>query len=329
MENRDRQYAPDVYVIRGIYTMQDLDFNLSQFGLFLNNDTIMMHFHLGSSVESLSRKVMAGDVIELPHLKDEYALDDNLIALKRFYVVQEVSRPTAGFSVTWYPHLIKAKCVPLIDSQEYNQILEQDSGNGDGSTLKDLLSTYNQNIKINNQIIEQAELDAPASGYNTKSFYVLPTTDSGLVSDASNTYNDASMDQLVADASIVLQTPSRNLYIGYLTGDGVPPNGAPFDSGITFPTDPGTGSFFLRTDYIPNVLYRFNGQNWVMFEQNVRMTMNEFGSVDTASGVFAGKQIRQTQKASFINNTTTATINGKTVIERQALNQALRPQADN
>jgi len=59
------------------------------------------------------------------------------------------------------------------------------------------------------------------------------------------------------------------------------------------------------------------------------MTMNEFGSVDTASGVFAGKQIRQTQKASFINNTTTATINGKTVIERQALNQALRPQADN
>ena len=40
MENRDRHYDPDVFVIRGIYTLQDLDFNLSQFGLFLNNDTL-------------------------------------------------------------------------------------------------------------------------------------------------------------------------------------------------------------------------------------------------------------------------------------------------
>ena len=42
MENRDRHYEPDVYVLRGIHQMQDLDFNLSQFGLFLNNDNIMI-----------------------------------------------------------------------------------------------------------------------------------------------------------------------------------------------------------------------------------------------------------------------------------------------
>jgi len=329
MENRDRQYAKDVYVIRGIYTMQDLDFNLSQFGLFLNNDTVMMHFHLRSSVESLSRKIMAGDVIELPHLKDEYALDDNISALRRFYVVQEVTRPTSGFSVTWYPHLVKAKCIPLVDSQEFNQILDQDSGNGDGSTLKDLLSTYNQTIKINDQIIEQATLDAPASGYDTKSFYILPTADSGLNSDASSDYNDASMDQMVADASIVLQTPDKNFYVSYLLGNSAPPNGAPFSSGIVFPSGPAQGSFFLRTDYMPNVLYRFDGKNWIMFEQNVRMTMNEFGAQDTASGVFANYPNRQTQKASFINNDTVSTINGKVVTERQALNQVLKPQADN
>ena len=328
MENRDRQYSPDVYVIRGIYTMQDLDFNLSQFGLFLNNDTIMMYFHLRTSVESLSRKIMPGDVIELPHLKDEYALDDNIAALRRFYVVQEVTRPTAGFSVTWYPHLVKAKCVPLVDSQEFNQILDQDSGNGDGSTLKDLLSTYNQNIKINDQIIEQATLDAPASGYNTGNFYILPTTSADAVSDASNDYTNASTDQAILDASIVLQTPTRNLYVSYMGGV-APPNGAPFSSGITFPMAPAQGSFFLRTDYMPNVLYRFDGKNWVMFEQDVRMTMNEFGAQDTASGVFANYPIRQTQKTSFINNATTSTINGKVVTERQALNQVLRPQADN
>ena len=83
MENRDRIYEPDVYVLRGIYQMQDLDFNLSQFGLFLNNDNIMMHFHLRGCVDSLGRKIMPGDVLELPHLKDEYALDDSLVALKK------------------------------------------------------------------------------------------------------------------------------------------------------------------------------------------------------------------------------------------------------
>jgi len=45
MENRDRKYDEDIYVMRGIYQMQDLDFNLSQFGIFLNNDNIFMHFH--------------------------------------------------------------------------------------------------------------------------------------------------------------------------------------------------------------------------------------------------------------------------------------------
>ena len=98
MENRDRHYDPDVYVIRGIYTLQDLDFNLSQFGLFLNNDNIMINFHLRSSFDALGRKIMAGDVIELPHQKDEFALDDSLVALKRFYVVSEVTRPASGYS---------------------------------------------------------------------------------------------------------------------------------------------------------------------------------------------------------------------------------------
>jgi hypothetical protein len=45
LENRDRIYDPDVYVIRGVYNTQDVDFDLTQFGLFLNNDTIFMTFH--------------------------------------------------------------------------------------------------------------------------------------------------------------------------------------------------------------------------------------------------------------------------------------------
>ena len=106
MENRDRNYDPDIYSMRGIYTMQDIDFNLTQFGFFLQNDNIMITFHLRDVVEKLGRKLMAGDVLELPHLKDEYALDDSSVALKRFYVITDIARAATGFSQTWYPHLL-------------------------------------------------------------------------------------------------------------------------------------------------------------------------------------------------------------------------------
>jgi len=331
MENRDRKYDPDVYIVRGIYTMQDLDFNLTQFGIMLNNDNIMMHFHIKSSVDALSRKLMAGDVLELPHLQDEYGLDqDNIRALKRFYVVQEVTRPAAGFSPTWYPHLLKAKCAPLVDSQEFNEILDVDSGNGDGSTLRDLLSTYSKSIEINNQIIAQAEADAPQSGYDTTGYYVLPLKEDKKldVADVSNIEYDASVDNAAYDASIVLQSPSRDLYVGYLTGDGIPPNGAPFGQGILFPSNPINGQFYLRTDYLPNRLFRHDGQHWKMFEQNVRMTMNNIGNTDYAA-INNGAKVRKTQKTGFINNNTTSTIAGKVVTERQALSKVLKPKADN
>lgn len=330
MENRDRKYDPDIYTVRGIYTMQDLDFNLTQFGIMLNNDNIMVHFHIRSSFDALSRKLMAGDVLELPHLQDEYGLDQNNIrALKRFYVVQEVTRPAAGFSPTWYPHLLKAKCSPLVDSQEFKEILDVDSGNGDGSTLRDLLSTYSKSIEINNQVIAQAEIDAPKSGYDTTGYYVLPLKENSLdIADVSNDSKDVSIDNVAYDASIVLQSPSRDLYVGYLTGDGIPPNGMPFGQGITFPSTAVDGQFYLRTDYLPNRLFRYNGKHWKMFEQNVRMTMDNTGANDYAA-IMMGAQVRKTQKTGFINNNSTATIAGKIVNQKQALSRALTPKADN
>ena len=124
LENRDRRYDPDIYVLRGVYNVQDIDFNLSQFGLFLQNDTIFVTFHINDTVEKLGRKIISGDVLELPHLKDDHALNDLKFALKRFYVVEDVNRAAEGFSPTWYPHLYRAKCKPLVDSQEFKQILD-------------------------------------------------------------------------------------------------------------------------------------------------------------------------------------------------------------
>ena len=326
MENRDRHYSSDVYVIRGIYTMQDLDFNLSQFGLFLNNDNIMINFHLRSSYDALGRKIMAGDVIELPHQKDEFALDDSVVALKRFYVVSEVTRPASGYSQTWFPHLVRAKCQPLVDSQEFKEILDADSSAEDGSTLRDLLSTYKKNIEINNQIIQQAQADVGASGYQTDQLYVTPVNPTtGLVS-----VNDASTDESIngsslLDSSAVLNTPTNNYYIGYLTGDGIPPDGIPYGFGITFPSGSATGDFFLRTDYLPNRLFRFDGKHWIKYEDNVRMTTSMLGETQTDNPIL----VRRKQKATFVNNINTSTIAGAIVPEKQALSQVLKPKADN
>ena len=331
-ENRDRKYDPDVYVLRGIYTLQDIDFNLSQFGLFLQNDNIMITFHLRSSFESVGRKIMAGDVIELPHQKDEYALNDAMVALKRFYVISEVTRPASGYSQTWYPHLLRCKCAPLVDTQEFAEILDKPlldaDGNDTGDTIRDLISTANKNLEINDQIISQALADVGKSGYDTEHFYVIPTDpDTGLVmrSDTSNTEEDSSVQQAILDASAVLATPSKNYYIGYLTGDGVPPNGAPYGFGIAFPSGAVDGQFYLRTDYMPNRLFRYDGRHWIKFEENVRMTVNMEGETQTNNDAL----VKRTQKATFINNTTTATIAGEVVTEKQALSKALKPRADN
>ena len=180
LENRDRKYDKDVYTMRGIYNVQDVDFDLSQFGLFLQNDTLMLTIHIRSSVKTLGRKIMPGDVIELPHLRDEYAQNDLAVALKRFYVVEDVNRASEGFTQTWYPHLYRLKLKQIYDSQEYKDILdlpaEEDAPGG--NTLRDLLSTYEKEMQINNAVVKQAEADSAKSGYDTSHLFTLQTDDS-------------------------------------------------------------------------------------------------------------------------------------------------------
>lgn len=327
MENRDRHYDSDVYRLRGVYTMMDSVFNLAQFGLFLSNDEILVHFHLRSTVEQLGRKVMPGDVVELPHQKDEYALDDAMVALRRYYVITEVTRPSTGYSQTWYPHLLRAKCQPLVDSQEFKEILDAPAGDGN-KTLRDIISTYNKNIEINDAIIAQAEADAPLSGYATNNFYVIPTRESGIVdtADASDESDTVDSETAALDASMTLRSPDKDLYVGYLTGDNKTPNGAPYTFGASFPDGVVDGQFHLRTDYFPNRLFRWNGKNWVKFEDNVRMTMTNKPKDGLPADAINTKQ---TQKGGFINNNNTATIAGQVVPERQALSKALKPKADN
>jgi hypothetical protein len=124
LENRDRTYDPDVYRIRGHYNVQNLDFDLSQFGLFLNNDIIFITVHYNDMIQLIGRKLMVGDVIELPHLLDYNPLKETIpVALKRFMQITDANYASEGFSPTWFPHLWRIKCEPMVDSEEFSQIL--------------------------------------------------------------------------------------------------------------------------------------------------------------------------------------------------------------
>jgi len=353
LENRDRKYDKDVYLLRGVYNIQDTDFNLSQFGLFLQNDTIFITFHITDTVEKIGRKLISGDVIELPHLKDEYALNDLQFALKRFYVIEEVTRAAEGFSVTWYPHLYRAKCKPLVDSQEFKEILDLAAGEGSDQSLRDIMSTYEKEMQITQAVLDQAESDSPRSGYDTTRHYMLQKDSEGkpeLVTVDSQSL-DASVQTRATDAdgNPLSDADGNPVYVGSTAstiyqspdydgpaigdGDGIPPNGAPFTAGIAFPLQPTEGQYHLRTDYLPKRLFRFTGTRWAKVEDVTRMTMSNMGYEDVADGgspdnVFLDKDVRLTQKTTFINNPNVNTINGKPIKEKQSLSKALRPKAD-
>jgi hypothetical protein len=317
LENRDRKYDPDVYTMRAVYNVQDIDFDLSQFGLFLSNDTLFMTIHINSSVKTIGRKIMSGDVVELPHLSDEYALNDYDTALKRFYVVEDVNRAAEGFSQTWYPHLYRLKLKQIYDGQEYKEILDLPASENSSSTLRDVLSTYETEMQINRAVVAQAEADSPKSGFDISHYYTVATNPDGSVALQTADQDDVDASGINVTADEVTNRPDREGYTGYLVGTGSEaPNGAPFGFGIAFPSNNYNGDFFLRTDFLPNRMFKYDGNRWVKQNDDVRMTLS-----NTLE--------RQTAKTSFINNTNTSTIAGESVNERQSLSKALRPKKDN
>jgi len=102
-----------------------------------------------------------------------------------------------------------------------------------------------------------------------------------------------------------------------LGGDGTPPNGWPVTAGTSFPQDPTIGDYFLRTDFVPNRLFRYDGTRWTKIEDSVRTDLTPGPN-------------NRTQRSLFVNNTDTFIDNeGRTQPVRQSLSKALTPKADN
>lgn len=232
LENRDRKYDPDIYDMRGIYNVSDNDFDLTQFGMFNTGDQFYMTFHINEMVEIIGRKLLAGDVLELPHLRDDLLLDADAAPIKKYYVITDANRGAEGFSQTWYPHIWRVKLSPISDSQEYYDIL----GNVNNSeSLKNDLSVYKSEFNISDAIVESAAQEDP---------------DGTMLTDHLYDFNHATAGGVVVDNS------SWNY-------------GETIASGTEFPTDPNQGDYFIRTDFEPNRLFVRNGSRWERRYDNI------------------------------------------------------------
>jgi hypothetical protein len=350
LENRDRSYDPDVYQMRGVYNIQDIDFDLSQFGLFMQQDTLFVTFHYNNMIDTFGRKLMSGDVIEVPNLKDYHPLDESIqTALPKLYTVQDASFASEGFSQTWHPHLWRIKATPLVGSQEYKDVLDVYANPADvdgnicdsvdstnitvdidtftaddysAGTISDLISTHNRNTEINKAIVDQAVAELPVSGYDVSKFYIEPVGPDNVPDDNvgvtvdSDLFN-ADSDMIRADKTKI--TPAANGWLtGYLTGNSLPPNGLPVTPGTVFPPNALIGDYVLRLDYFPNRLFRYDGNRWIKVEDNVR------------TNITPGASDNKTQRSKFVNNTGTfETKDRGNIPTLQGLSDLLKPSADN
>ncbi len=302
LENRDRKYSTTVFELRGIYNVQDIDFDLRQFGLFLTNDTLFISFHLNDIIERMGRRIIPGDVVELPNMRDD-TIPGEKPALNKFYVVEDANKSAEGYGPTWFAHIWRIKCTPITAGQEYQDILNQTAtdpyglplGNngGDttangvansGTTLGDIISTYNNIMDNNNAVVAAADANLKLRNFETQQFWILPGSE------------------------------LSGEYPWVYAGDGIPPNGYELlGSGTAYPLGAAVGDYFLRIDYSPNVLFRRVTNGWQQQEINYR---TEWSAASRALEDF------------FNNDKSNTFKNGDVEPEKQALSKVVRPKAD-
>jgi hypothetical protein len=269
LENRDRKYDDNLIELRGHYTPEDVEYDLSQFGIFLSNDTIRFTFHYNEMVNMLGRKLISGDVIEMPNQRDTVA---DGTAINAYYVVQDALYAAPGYSNTWRPHLWKVRAKQMPSSSEYSGIIDKAStgdtagGEGDGTGL--MAPGYSENVTADGQ---------PGFGCNhaikdalDRYCAILNITDQNVAEAAENVFYDPKFFES-AHLWVTMSAEGHPLLEYWASGDGLPPNGQPLAGiGIAFPPNMKDGEYYLRVDFTPDRLFQKQGNVFRKIEDDLR-----------------------------------------------------------
>jgi len=315
LTNNNRKYNPNVIELRGHHQPQDINYDLSQFGIFLSSDVIRIQFHYTDMVDSLGRKLIAGDVLEFPSLRD-VPIFDNAVGINRYYVVQDALYAAAGYGQKWFPHIWLVRAKLMTASVEFTEILDQAAT---GQTA----GGVGQGIGIMPDGFTDTSVDGnPGLGANpniTNSLNlfckIIKITDEIVAEAEQNAFFDPKFFES-ANLYIYIDPNTNYPVIGsyYFSGDGDPPNGGPLvGAGITFPPGMQDGQYYLRIDYYPERLFQKQGPVYKLIEENVLKSWTAYNRVlDT-----------------FIdNNVDTILSNGTIVPQKQAVSEIVRQKVD-
>lgn len=225
LEARDVQYADEFIPLKAVYTVSQNEVDYARFGYALANDVLTMEFHIQSMERQCGRRLIPGDVIELPHLRE---VDINGRVANKWYQVSSVVKSPGGFDAMYGFHVLSVILKPARNQQELYDIMNRKDEYG--KTLADQASTHLPMLAIteNNQNI--ADNAAHTTWWDTTTMYLDPKNQSVM--------------------------PFRD------TDDGKPPNGIPVNAGPEFPTGVADYTYFVRSDSLPNVLYQFYNGRW-------------------------------------------------------------------
>lgn len=178
-----REYNLQAITLSAVYQVQEATPDLKIPGLFFNFNTMDITVHYNTMMQRVGRKIIPGDVIELPNLRDFDVIGKDS-GLNRFYVVQDSFRTSEGYSVTWQHHIFKLRVKPLTDSPEYADILgnggnnnfpddpsDPNNGNGNNSGGGTENSTYDAEMELMNRIIMQADNEVPYIHFTNEHIY--------------------------------------------------------------------------------------------------------------------------------------------------------------
>lgn len=326
LTNNNRKYNPNVIELKGHHVPQDVNFDLSQFGVFLSSDVIRIQFHYNDMVDSLGRKLIAGDVLEFPSMRD-VPIFDNAVGINRYYVVQDALWSAPGYGQKWYPHIWLVRAKLLQASQEYNQILEQaatgQTAGGVGQGIGVMPEGFTDTSDSNGN---------PGTGpnpniTNTLNLFckIIGLTDEIVAEAECNAFFDP---KFFESANLYIYLDEKGYPVvgsNYFSGDGSPPNlstdnkdnlvpsGPLVGAGITFPPGMQDGQYYLRIDYYPERLFQKQGNCFKLIEVNVLKSWTAYNRVlDT-----------------FIdNNKDTVLSDGTVVPEKQAVSQVVKQKVD-